>query len=122
MSGSVRDPDESSVQGCARRLFSGSNTRGHCGRRFTRERYVDIVDAEYGRRPLRMSPNCEGGRKVIALLSIGPDVRTYTVAIAHLAIHERDDAISLALWCSEPNRILRVLEHWRVPEPLVDLP
>ena len=59
-----------------------------------------------------MSPNCEGGRKVIALLSIGPDVRTYTVAPAHLAIHERDDAISLALWCSEPNRILRVLKHW----------
>jgi hypothetical protein len=77
---SVRDPDERRLQGCARRLFSCSNTRGHCGRRFTRERYVDVVDAEYGKRPLRMPPNCDGGSKLIAVLNIGPDVGTYVVA------------------------------------------
>ena len=88
MSGSVRDPDESSLQGCARRLISGSNTRRCCQRRFTRERYVDIVDAEYGRRPLRMPPNCDGGSKLIAVLNIGPGVGTYVVAPAHFAIHE----------------------------------
>ena len=88
MSGSVRDPDESSLQGCARRLISGSDTRGRCQRRFTRERYVDIVDAEYGRRPLRMPPNCDGGSKLIAVLNIGPGVGTYVVTPAHFAIHE----------------------------------
>ena len=88
MSGSVRDPDESSLQGCARRLISGSNTRGRCRGRFTRERYVYIVDAEHGRRPLRMPPDCNGGSKLIAVLNIGPGVGTYIVAPAHIAIHE----------------------------------
>jgi hypothetical protein len=60
---------------------------------------------------LRMPPDCDGGGKVIALLSIGPDVRTYIVAPAHLAIHERDDAVSVAFRRSEPNRIFRVLKH-----------
>jgi hypothetical protein len=53
-----------------------------------------------------MPPNSNGGSKLIAVLNIGPSVRTNTVASAHVAIHKRDNAVSFALWRSEANRSL----------------
>jgi hypothetical protein len=85
---SVRYPDEGGLQGHARCLFGGSKTRGRCRRRFTRERYVYIVDAEHGGLPLRVPPNCNGGSKFITVLNVGPGVLTDVVAPAHNAIHE----------------------------------
>ena len=35
-----------------------------------------------------MPLNCDGGSKLIAVLNIGPGVRTYVVTPAHFAIHE----------------------------------
>jgi hypothetical protein len=108
---SVRDPDESGLEGHVRCLNGGSKTRGRRRRRFTRQRYVNIFDAKHGRRPLRMPLNCNGGSKFITVLNVGPGVGTYIVTPAHVAIHERDNAISFACWRSEPNRILRVLKQ-----------
>jgi hypothetical protein len=85
---SVHDPDERSLEGHARRLFGRSRTRGRCWRRFTRERYVYIVDAEHGGLPLRMPPSSNGSRKSITILNIRPGVFTDAVAPAHVAIHE----------------------------------
>ena len=112
---SVCDPDEGSLEDRTRRLVGGSKTRGHGRRRFTRQRYVNIVDTEYGRRPLRMPLDRNGGSKFVTILNAGPSVGTYIVTPAHVAIHERDTAVSFACWRSEPNRILRVLKHQPSP-------
>ena len=85
---SVHDPDERSLEGHARRLVGRSRTRGCCRRRFTRKRYVHIVDAEHGGLPLRMPPDRNGGRKFVTVLNISPGVLADTVAPAHVAIHE----------------------------------
>jgi hypothetical protein len=85
---SVHDPDERSLERRAGRLFGRSRTRGRRRRRFTRERYFYIVDAEHGGLPLRMPPDRDGGNKFITVLNIGPGVLTDTVAPAHVAIHE----------------------------------
>jgi hypothetical protein len=112
----VCDPDECGLEDRARRLIGGSKTRGRCRRRLTRQRYVDIVDAEHGRRPLRMPLNRNGSSKFVTILSVGPGVETYVVTPAHVAIHERDNTVSFAGWRSEPNRILRVLKHRSPPQ------
>jgi hypothetical protein len=112
---SVYDPDEGSLEDRARRLVGGSKTRGHGRRRFTRQRYVNIVDTEYGRRPLRMPLDRNGGSKFITILNVGPGVGTYIVTPAHAAIHERNNTVSFACWRSEPNRILRILKHRSSP-------
>ena len=44
-----------------------------------------------------MPPNCNGGRKFITVLNVGPSVVTYIVTPAHVTIHERDNTISFAL-------------------------
>src|SRR3981081_1138736 len=56
-----------------------------------------------------MPLNCDGGSKFITLLNVSLGVGTYGVTPAHVAIHERDNAVSFAFWRSEPNRILCVL-------------
>ncbi len=58
-----------------------------------------------------MPLNGNGGSKFVTVLNVGPGVGTYIVTPAHVAIHERDNAVSFALWRSEPNRILRVLKQ-----------
>jgi len=62
-----------------------------------------------------MPLTCNGGNKFITVLNIGPGVGTYIVTPAHVAIHERDNAMSFACWRSEPNRILCVLNASAVP-------
>ena len=57
-----------------------------------------------------------GGSKFVTILNVGPGVGTYIVTPAHIAIHERDNAVSFAFWRSEPNRILRVLKHRSSPQ------
>jgi hypothetical protein len=115
---SACDPDEGSLEDRARRLIGGSKTRGRCRRRFTRQRYVNIVDAEHGRRPLRMPLDRNGGNKFITILDVGPGVETYIVTTAHVAIRERDNSVSFAFWRSEPNRVLCVLKHRPSPQVL----
>jgi hypothetical protein len=66
-----------------------------------------IVDAEHGGLTLSMPPDCSGGRKFITVLDVFAGVGTDIVAPAHVAIHERDNAVSLALWRSEPENTLR---------------
>ncbi len=53
--------------------------------------------------------------KSITILNVGPGVGAYGVTPAHVAIHERDNAVCFAFWRSEPNRILRVLKHQLSP-------
>ncbi len=60
---------------------------------------------------VRMPLNCNGGRKFITVLNVGPGVGTYGVTPAHVAFHKRDNAVPFAFWRSEPNRILRVLKR-----------
>jgi hypothetical protein len=113
---SVCDPDESSLEDRTRRLIGGPKTGGHCRRRLTRQRYVNIVDTEDGRRPLRMPLDRNGGIEFVTILNVGPGVGTYIVTPAHVAIPERNNAVSFACWRSEPNRILRILKHRSSPE------
>ena len=67
------------------------------------------------------TPNTEGGPcvcrltervgcKFITRLDVGPGRNLYCRP-AHLAIHERDNAVSFACWRSEPNRVLRILKQ-----------
>ena len=58
-----------------------------------------------------MPSHRNGGRKFFTVLNVGPDVVTYIVTPAYVAIHERDNAMSFALRCSEPNRISCILQH-----------
>src|SRR5258708_34659383 len=58
-----------------------------------------------------MTPNRNGGSKLIAVLNIRPGAAAYGVTPAHVAIRKRDNAVSFAFWRSEPNRILRVLKY-----------
>jgi hypothetical protein len=62
-----------------------------------------------------MPLNCNGDSKLIAVLNVAPGVGTYGVTPTHVAIHERDNAVSFAFGRSEPNRILRVLKHQPSP-------
>ena len=66
--------------------MGGSKTRGRCRRRFTGHRYINIVDAEHRRLPLRMPLDRDGGSKFITVLNIGPGVGTYIVTPAQVSI------------------------------------
>ena len=65
-----------------------------------------------------MPLGCNSGNEFITVLIVGACVGTYIVTPAHGAIHERDNAVTLAMWRSESNRILRVLKHQLSPQGL----
>jgi hypothetical protein len=88
-----------------------SSARCRCRRGGSGQRQIDIVDIKNRRRAWRVPPRRNQGRKLIAVLEVGPGIGERGIATRDLAVVQHDNAGSLSQPGSVPSGITAVSKH-----------